>query len=456
MVQKYFLLFMALGLMLQACKSSKPVRPQEYYDKMESENKVSVLNLPVRIHRPELEKVINEQLGDVLFEDNELRGDGLMIKATKMADITLEVEGKTVKYKVPIDLWVRKDIAITSVDAEGALELEFVTNFEVKPDWEFITETEITTYTWVRKPVVKLGIGNLNVTSIANQFIEQAKGDIATQIDTQVRELFDLKTEVAKAWKEIQEPFLVSEEHSTWLFMNPTSVGLTPLTSKDDQIQSTVVISSIPHLKIGERPTTMQASQLPDFQFLESSSKDDFTIFLSSEIPFHEAERLSRENMIGETFSYGKRTVKIEDIELYGQGNKLVVKTSLSGSYNGDIYLIGKPEYNARKNKVELEKLEFEASTKKALLRSAAWLFKGSLKRKIQDEMNFYLTQNLDDTSDAIQSEMEKLELAPGLELHGELSDLSVSNVYIGAEAIHVKVGMYGKLTLELNGIATD
>ena len=424
------------------------------YSDPDASSDYSILNLPIKLDKAELEKALNQQLGQTLYEDSDFK-DGLLIKATKQSDITLEVADQKVKYFVPLDLWVKKDVVLTNVEAEGALNLEFETAFDIKPDWRLETKTDIKKYEWTKNPVVKLGIGNLNVTSIANQFIEQAKSQLSAAIDDQIKNVIDLKGEISRAWNEMQTPILVSEEYRTWLLMNPDSIRLTPLKSEGNSIQSTVVIRARPRMHMRTKPTNGKIVPLPNFQFINEPSKDHFSIFLGSEIPFAEAERITKQNMVGESYSYGKRSVTVDDIDLYGQGNKLVVKTTLSGSYTGDVFFTGKPEYNDRKNEIIMKDVDFDFSSKKALMKTASWLFKGSLKKTIQENLNFQLNQNLEAAQQAIEQQLEHFDLGPGIKMVGNLNELNVSHIYISTTGINVKVGLAGKLHIEVNEFST-
>ncbi|MEZ4934241.1 MAG: DUF4403 family protein [Saprospiraceae bacterium] len=78
----------------------------ENYDP-DANTKSSVLNLPIKIYKSELEKTINQQLGEVIFEDDDY-SDGLLIKATKQADVSLEIADKIVRYSVPINYGSRR------------------------------------------------------------------------------------------------------------------------------------------------------------------------------------------------------------------------------------------------------------------------------------------------------------------------------------------------------------
>ncbi len=446
------LLFFAVLLTIQACKTVQPARPQEFYAAMEEKPEPSVISIPIRIYKSELENAINNQIGQVLYEDNNLSDDGMMLKATKRERISIDFDNQLIVYRLPIHLWIKRSLAFTNVEADGALALTFTTRYSVKPDWSLETKTELSTYRWLQEPVVRLGFANLPVTSLANIIINNSKVELARSIDEQVKEFLDLKSEMAKAWKELHQPFEMSSDYAAWLLLNPQSISMTPMTSKGNRVESNVIVVSQPQAILGAKPPASVVRVLPPFFFSEDTI-NTFTIHIATEVPISEAERISKLNMIGEVYTYGKKKVKIEDIELFGQGDRLVVKTTLSGSYNGSIYFTGRPEYKSDINKVEISDMEFDFETKRALLKTASWLFKGTLEKMVQDNMDFYLNYNIEDTKKMIQEQLENYELAPGIILKGTLQDIKVSHVYIAADAIKVRIGVNGNVTLDVKGL---
>ncbi len=439
-------------LFFQACKVTQPARPSEYYDSTEEMPFESTIYVPLNIYKAELEKSINSQLGEVLFEDSDIADDGLMLKATRREDIRISMDSQVISYAVPIDLWIKKDLNIARVVAEGSLELNFQTVYQIIPDWSLTTKTELTNYKWIEEPTINLGFANLPITSIADSFLEKSKAQIATAIDEQVAGFLDLRSQMESIWRELHEPVLVSDEYAAWLLLNPKSIGMTPLKTSESLVQSTVVIHSSPTISLGKKPTPEAAGAMPDFRY-SSGEGDEFLVKIRTEIPFAEAERISKETMAGEVFDYGKKKVVVEDVEIYGQGNRLVVNTKLSGDYNGNVYFTGKPKYNGRKNQIELEKVDFDFDSKKALLRTASWLFKGAFKKRVQESLNYYLTYNLEDTQNFIRQELKDYPLAPGIRLTGDLYELNVSHVYIANKAIRVEIGLQGRLNVEVKSL---
>jgi hypothetical protein len=83
-------------LLFQACKPKHPVRPAEYYNNTEDGSFESTIYVPLNIYKAELEMSINSQLGEVLFEDDNLADDGLMLKATRHDDIRISMDSQMI------------------------------------------------------------------------------------------------------------------------------------------------------------------------------------------------------------------------------------------------------------------------------------------------------------------------------------------------------------------------
>lgn len=449
---KVFISLSLFFIVLASCKTGQPARPQEYYDNLSTEVSLSSISIPIKLYKNELLQSINRELGDVIYEDNNLKDDGMALRAKKRENISIDIAGQVIKYRVPLDLWIKKDVYLSYVEAEGSLALDFQTQYSIREDWTLETKTTVSSYNWIKKPVVKLGFADLPITSIANLILDQAKTELAGSIDEEVKSLFDLKAEMQTAWKEMNDPYLLSEEYKAWLLIRPQSIEMTPLTAVGNTIQSTVTVYSKPIISLGEKPSGYESGKLPNFK-QSTEAPDNFVLYLDTSIPFREAQRISKQNMQGEVFTYGKKQVTVEDVELFGQGNRLVVNTKLKGSYNGNVYLVAKPKFNDNRNKIELSDVDFEFSTQKFLMKSASWLFKGPLKKKVQENLNFYLNYNLEDMKKMLQQELKNYALAPGINLNGELDDLMVSHVYIATDAIKVRIGLNGRLNLDVKGL---
>lgn len=437
---------------IQGCGSKKVEQPTEYYNDLSVVPETSQLVIPFKIHRPDFEQSINQYLDSILYADYDMADDGLQMVAKKAGPIRIDFSNDTIFYTVPVNIWIRRDLGITSATGEGSIELEFKSDWAISYDWQLTTHTELKSYRWLRRPVLKTALFDIPITPIVNYFLDRSRTDIAAAIDEEVKNMFDLRKEMEYAWQQLHQPFLLSEEYMAWLLLNPLSISMPPIEQRGDTLLSAIQVECRPTIQVGSTPFPPAPTPLP---YLQRSIFEEnlFKMQIVATIPFSEARRISKATMLGETYTYGRKKVTIEDIDIYGRGNQLVVKTTLSGSYKGDVYFTGRPAFNARKNAVELESVDFDFSTKKALLRTASWLFKGRLRQSVEESLNYYLNYNLEDTANYIRESIENYPVAPGITLHGDLDELSVSHVYISPDGIHVRISLVGKVALDVRGI---
>lgn len=443
-----------LLLSITACQTTKPVRPLERYnDTNRFEETTSVITIPVVVNLRALEENLNDQLGEILYEDRDLEdGDKMEVVARKLDRIQLGVADTAVSYIVPLDLWIRYDLGLGKVEATGKVRLTFRTDYAIQPDWTLLTNSQLERYEWEEKPKVRLGGMGVPVGMMADQIIRRSEDKIGRLIDEEVASRFQLREQMTDIWSALHAPFQVSEEYQTWLLPNPEAVHMSPVRTTGRDLRTVLFVRSQPRLHFGAKPTAPSAA-LPPFQYQTTEQTEGFQIFLSAGLPYAEAERLTQQNLVGQRFEQGRRHVVVEDVELYGHGNNLVVNLGLSGSYEGEVYLTGEPVFNPRKNRIEIEDLTYDLSTKNVLLRSASWLIKGTLKQKIQENLDYLLEYNLSDAQRQLQETLNGYKPAPCIQLTGEMNAVDLYNAYLTTDGIQVVVALRGKLSVEINGL---
>ena len=445
---------LAVAIVQFACKTSQPVKPIEEYQQYEIEEKPSSLNIPIKINIKELEASLNKQLTNPLYKDSlTTDGDNMAITANKKEDISITIDSQMVTYRVPLALDIKYDIGFTDVNAFGEIALVFKTAFNILETWELETSTILEDYQWLQTPKVKLAGINLPVGFIANVIINQSREVLTASIDEQVKTNFNFKKVIEDTWEEMFNPMLVSEQYNTWLNINPLDIGMTPIKMDRDTMSSVIIVQSKPKISLGEKPAPATWRPLPLFKYRNFQS-ESFVLSLSTDVSYEEAERISKEQILGETFSQGNRSVTIEDLELYGKGEKLVVNTKLSGSYNGNIYLAGKPVFNKRKNSIDIKNLDFTLDTKNFLLKSAGWLAKSTIKNQIQDNLDFLLDYNITEVEQQIKSQLADFPLSEGINLNGSLASLNIANAYLTPQGMRVIIELDGKLGVYVTGFA--
>ncbi len=143
----------------------------------------------------------------------------------------------------------------------------------------------------------------------------------------------------------------------------------------------------------------------------------------------------------------------MEDLQIGGNNDRIVVNTLLSGSFVGNIYFMGRPVYNAQKNQIEMTDFDFHFDTKNMLLKSASWIFQGTIKKKMKDSMIFPLDENIKALRAEIQNTLKYYPIQPGVVLSGTVDTLTVENTRIMPNSIRVNLFSKGKLQVDVKGL---
>ncbi|MFM8372486.1 MAG: DUF4403 family protein [Bacteroidota bacterium] len=438
-------------------KIANAPKPPESYNRYEDTPLLSYLTIPVLITVDDLVSSLNKTTsGEALYEDfsyTDNNNDGLMLSIWKSRDISLSFYGNTIKYRIPLKIWVKKDLLFgAAAEADGELALNFKTTYKLNPDWTIATQTEVEWHEWLTRPALKTGLGSISVETIANVALNRSKRAIAQALDEYVSEEINLRPYVQSAWNAVQEPVLLDEQYQMWTKTTPLSISMTPIQTVGNAIQAKIAIECMNDVTFGKEPSFRPNSVLPGLTLVDDVP-DEFTMQFAAEVPFPEAERLAREAMTGQTFESGKNKVKIEDVRLWGSDDKVVVNTRLSGSLNGDIYFIGKPEFNPADNSLEVKDLDFHVDTKNTLLRSASWLFKGPIRKKMAAAMTFPLAGNIGAVRSSAQQALTNYEIQPGILLNGTLDSIGVQQVRVTPAGIRADLFSKGKVGVDVKGL---
>jgi len=443
------------------CKSNKYTsapKPEEQYNPVVETPLVSTLTIPVNISTTDLANNLNARLsGKALYEDYSYEdngGDGLMMNAWKSRDITLNFSGQTIKYYVPLKLWMKKSLLVSEAEAEGELALSFKTTFNIREDWSLNTTTEVEYFEWLSKPVLKTGLGNINIEALANLVLNRSKKELSKSIDRVVSQQLSLRPYVQEAWTALQEPTLLSEEYKMWVKTTPTGISMTPITTGWNSIQTKIAVECLNDVSFGEKPAFRENSNLPNLRYIGyDDTPDEFQVRIATDVPFAEAERLAKNIMVGQIFESGKNKVRVEDIQLWGNNDRVVVNSKLSGTFNGNIYFIGRPVFNPAKNQIEVADLDFHVDTKGFLLKSASWLFQGPIKKRMRDAMTFPMEENIRELRTQVQNSLNYYELQPGVVLTGTVDSVTVEDTRVTPTSIRVNLFSKGKVNVDVKGL---
>ena len=71
---------------------------------------------------------MKQDIVDLIYEDADLSDDGLQMRVWKIQPITMSLAGNEIRYRVPVNIWVKKDLTFAA--AEVTLPMLALISFE--------------------------------------------------------------------------------------------------------------------------------------------------------------------------------------------------------------------------------------------------------------------------------------------------------------------------------------
>ncbi|MGL5785773.1 MAG: DUF4403 family protein [Bacteroidales bacterium] len=406
----------------------------------------SDISVSLEIDLPKLQSSINKNLNGVLYDDNSLDGDNLMIRLTKSDQIRFQVRGNQIDYTLPLKVWVKTGFkkSLFGVlledyyEAEGIIELQARTQLLITRKWNLQPQTQILSYRWIEEPKLNISGFKLTVTTISDLAFSYGKDKMNGMIDQAIRDNLNLRKYVEQVWSDVQNPMLVNSEHQIWLRITPLQVSLSPFVSTPDKLAFNVGMKSVIESSIGEKlPPSVRRTQLADLQS-HVSNVSECIIFTIADINYAKLEDLARKEMIGKTFTQGKKSITIKEIRIFGIQNKLQVEALVEGSVKGKLIFTGIPVFDNIEKQLVINDFDFDITTKNLLVKSASWIMHNKLLSMMKPMLNYSFKEDIDELLIAFNKSMSAYPLSKGITLQGQILNYNLDRVSVGEKSVKI------------------
>jgi hypothetical protein len=421
----------------------------------------SVVNVPIEMRTRVVEEMLNKQFSGLLYECDTLTlgpAKPVKIKIWKGDTIRLSLNGDELRYRLPLRIWLQFSFTVGALgfshvetqDVEGEIALTFKSRIFVKNDWQVATMTQAEGHDWISNPVVKIHFLTIPVKPLADLIVSTQLAGFGQTIDKEINQILNVKGILFPLWNKIQEPMLLTRNPAVWLRLTPKAVYMTQLQGSEGIIRSAAGIQTVAETFVGDTPKVARKDSLPDF-IIPGRVDSSFVLNLYSEMSYESAADILRGYLLGRSFSYGRKQVIIQGIDMLGVAGYAAIGIDFFGSYKGRVYVIGRPQFDSVTSVVSIEDLEFDLKTKNAAQSAAQWLLHGIILGKIKPYLRFPLKEKILESQLAIQKMMCHSEVMDNVFITGSIDSLRVGGVRLTDRAIQAVVFARGSLFLTVH-----
>jgi hypothetical protein len=451
-----------LFLLITSCGAIKPKQPQVTENKIQVEQKVSTIHVPIEVnlknYLTEAEKQTPKKFEDekqacegVSFwyklERNPLAFDG------KGNQLLLDLSGK---YAIKINYCPKctglfsdkENCVVPRVYASCGInepmrriKVSTTTALSVNKDYKIDANTSLKEI--VTEDKCEITVFKYDATEKLVEEMEKALKGVTADIDKKIEQT-DLKKEVQKIWKELNNPIVIPS--IGYFYLSPTSLAVTDPQFSKDKLNLTVSINAFPKVTLEEKKIVVPP--LPDLN--KATDDKGFQISLAIQGKYNSINQLLAKNLNGKEIQLKKEKIKIDSVLILGAYNqKLSFKVHFSGKRSGVLYFAGTPTFDKEKQIISFPDMDFDIETKNALLKSASWLFDDLITAKIREYAVYDLSKDLNSNKKLIEKELNR-ELDKGVYMQTKLKSVRIDQIIPLKDELWIVTNLEGEMGIKL------
>jgi 16S rRNA (guanine966-N2)-methyltransferase len=218
---------------------------------------------------------------------------------------------------------------------------------------------------------------------VTERVLSAAAGFLANQTDRIDREVagIDLKGRLQRPWERLLEPHELTDQ--VWLQIAPAAVSLGEVWGEGNQVRISLGLVAHPRIILGPEPAW---APVPLPALGSEVPGEGLRILLEARAHYDQAGARITEELEGTELTWGGQTLRFRSATLRGiGGGQVALGIRFDGSARGEIFLVGTPELDLVAGEVHVPDLEFDVATADLLARSAAWIVRAEVRRKLRE-----------------------------------------------------------------------
>jgi hypothetical protein len=442
-----------LALNLISCASVAPharlltaERPKDEAFRSELKKELSTFNVSIGASASELGDTLNRVVGKELYNGS-TKTLGLTARVLRNGPIVVGAADNFLQLTVPISLSLSYGMFETPT---VTTKLKFKLSAKVTPDWKFNIQAYYLGLSDALAEELKLGPISIKPRGMMEAITQPVQRNLSELIGRKLNEKFSLRAEVTKVWNAAYKPILLDKNYHAWLQVTPHELLLYPLYAGNNQLQVSVGVKSYAEVVVGPEPPARAPRPLPNLTLATGTDKS-FRVALNTDLFYRDILDIAAPLLLNKEFNSDGKSVVLKQLDLYGNGDRLMVKVETTGSLDGVFYLTCRPVFNSQTNQFSVEDLDFELQSKSLLLQSADWFLHGTIRDSIREKLNLDLTQRLTQARELASKSMAHVSIGDNLYLTGTVKTVKVNDVMVQRDKISIQVYTEGETAIVLH-----
>ena len=418
-------------------------RPRDEACRTELKKELSSLNLTIEATDKDLSANLNRLIPKELYKGTTTTA-GVTAVVLRNGPIAVSAADNFLYLTIPISLSLSYSMFETPAITT---KLRFKLNATVTPDWKVVAHVYYLGLSDLVADNVGIGPVSIKPRSIVDGITQPVQRTLSDLVSKKLNEQFPLKVQAARAWTSVQKPILLEKNYNAWLKLTPQGVLLYPFYAQNNRVKLSVGLTSYAEMVVGSEPQPPPSVPLPGLKLVNDTDRA-FRVTLNTDLFYKDILKVASPLLLNRELGSDGKSVILKDLDLYGNGDKLMIKVEATGSLEGTFYLTCRPAFDPKTNMFSVEDVDFDMQTKSLLLRSADWFLHGMIRSRIQEKLNMDLTQRLAQAREMAGKAMARVSLADNVFLTGSVKTMKLNDVMVQKDKISIQVYAEGETAI--------
>ncbi len=453
--------------LLCVCMGLVQVQAQAHSQAIFANMEISTMQIPVSISWAEMAQKINQQLRGLIYEAKDMVKSGeneFDIKVWKLKPIEVSGSKEGLQTQAAIRINIKgiyktrvMGLAVSQqIDQDLKLNVSLSTQLRIDTDWTIQSKSQLVKYEWIEQPYMQFGFLKIPLSSVIEPIIEEQKELILAEVDTQIKANVRFKDAINAAWRQFQTPFPASEwgEEKTWLWFKPSKPLLGPLQYLEEGLQVNLHLEALSESVLAIKPQKISIQPLTAPTYTREISQAQASLWVYGYTDYATAQAKAKETFSKTPYSFrnSRYVVYVKDVAFTQEGEVFKIELDLNGTVNGRVYLQGKPYFNPKTKKFEIE--DFAYNTEDAdvkISKFMRWMFAKKIKRQIQKGFEDALEAQIEDIRKAVKQNLASYQFDQYSQMLGEVEEFYFDKIWIEQDTVKVRAHLKGVFEVQLS-----
>ncbi len=397
-----FILFLAFTFV--SCHSSKVT-----IQKLDRYPMESTFYAEIKMEKKDLVNLLNQQIDSALQQP--ISKGNIVMQVERTESMTMSIKNDKLLYSLPIHL---QTSAGSFAKAKGDLILWFESQYQFHDDWTLSTKTKVSDFQWTKEPKAELFGLKFPIEQLSSFALDHFGPMLSQTIDDQMKAYSDFRPQIQALLENAATPILVDTQRNLWLTGIPKRFGIAPFFDNGEILLSSLYSTAV--LTIHHQRPTVEPISTPKLE-VQPFKKQKTQIHINAIFTADSLSEILKEEMVGMELPFGKKKIKIEDIQMDFVGRLLTTRIKVSGGINGYIDGSGAPYMNDAHTQFKIDDFDLKLTGSNMFMRSGVKLFRKKMQKILEETINGQIQQISNEAIEKIKKDYASYALSPLINL---------------------------------------